>query len=206
MAGHSRLKDGVASARLCPGHPRLKLCRPKKDVDARDIWREDALRASARASRETCAARFSERLLSPLRLGLRPQHRVNDGLAQFRAQRVVAFDERQNGAGTNRKAVALVGIDLFSRRWLFQKWLCQKSVPSVAKSDRTGDETAKNAIVPNGPPVERTLNSYSRLALVQDLPWFKTCLQFKARTQYPELNSIVTLDVTLNALRLMHYA
>jgi len=23
MAGHSRLKDGVASARLCPGHPRL---------------------------------------------------------------------------------------------------------------------------------------------------------------------------------------
>jgi hypothetical protein len=25
MAGHSRLKDGVASACLCPGHPRL-LC------------------------------------------------------------------------------------------------------------------------------------------------------------------------------------
>jgi len=25
MAGHSRPKDGVASARLCPGHPRL--CR-----------------------------------------------------------------------------------------------------------------------------------------------------------------------------------
>jgi hypothetical protein len=23
MAGHSRPKDGVASARLCPGHPRL---------------------------------------------------------------------------------------------------------------------------------------------------------------------------------------
>jgi hypothetical protein len=23
MAGHSRLKDGVACARLCPGHPRL---------------------------------------------------------------------------------------------------------------------------------------------------------------------------------------
>jgi len=23
MAGHSRLKDGVASARLCPGHLRL---------------------------------------------------------------------------------------------------------------------------------------------------------------------------------------
>jgi len=22
MAGHSRLQDGVASARLCPGHPR----------------------------------------------------------------------------------------------------------------------------------------------------------------------------------------
>jgi len=26
MAGHSRLKDGVAYARLCPGHPRLS-CR-----------------------------------------------------------------------------------------------------------------------------------------------------------------------------------
>jgi len=23
MAGHNRPKDGVASARLCPGHPRL---------------------------------------------------------------------------------------------------------------------------------------------------------------------------------------
>jgi len=28
MAGHSRLKDGVASARLWPGHPRI-LCRCK---------------------------------------------------------------------------------------------------------------------------------------------------------------------------------
>jgi hypothetical protein len=35
MAGHSRPKDGVASARLCPGHPRL--VTSKKDVDARDI-------------------------------------------------------------------------------------------------------------------------------------------------------------------------
>src|SRR5258708_16313359 len=26
MAGHSRPKDGVASARLCPGHPRLPCC------------------------------------------------------------------------------------------------------------------------------------------------------------------------------------
>jgi len=25
MAGHSRSKNGVASARLCPGHPRLDL-------------------------------------------------------------------------------------------------------------------------------------------------------------------------------------
>jgi len=25
VAGHSRPKDGVASARLCPGHPRLVL-------------------------------------------------------------------------------------------------------------------------------------------------------------------------------------
>lgn len=33
MAGHSRPKDGVASARLCPGHPRSPA---KKGVDARD--------------------------------------------------------------------------------------------------------------------------------------------------------------------------
>ena len=41
MAGHSRPKDGVVSARLCPGHPRLGR---SKDVDARDV-REAALRA-----------------------------------------------------------------------------------------------------------------------------------------------------------------
>jgi hypothetical protein len=35
MAGHSRPKDGVASARRCPGHPRLA-SRKKKGVDARD--------------------------------------------------------------------------------------------------------------------------------------------------------------------------
>jgi hypothetical protein len=29
-AGHSRLEDGVASARLCPGHPRLTCCRCHK--------------------------------------------------------------------------------------------------------------------------------------------------------------------------------
>src|SRR5882724_2602019 len=27
MAGHSRPKDGVASARLCPGHPRSSCCQ-----------------------------------------------------------------------------------------------------------------------------------------------------------------------------------
>jgi hypothetical protein len=32
----------------CPGHPRLG-ANKKKDVDTRDIWREDALRAFARA-------------------------------------------------------------------------------------------------------------------------------------------------------------
>jgi hypothetical protein len=37
MAGHSRLKDGVASARLCPGHPRLKCGAGLEDVDARHI-------------------------------------------------------------------------------------------------------------------------------------------------------------------------
>ena len=35
MPGHSRPKDGVASARLCPGHPRLGFAG-KKDVDGRD--------------------------------------------------------------------------------------------------------------------------------------------------------------------------
>jgi hypothetical protein len=30
MAGHSRPKDGVASARLRPGHPRLSRCWPVK--------------------------------------------------------------------------------------------------------------------------------------------------------------------------------
>jgi len=36
MAGHSRPKDGVASARLCPGHPRLGCLYERQDVDARD--------------------------------------------------------------------------------------------------------------------------------------------------------------------------
>src|SRR6266849_439493 len=35
MAGHSHPKDGVASARLCPGHPRLGPSK-HEDVDARD--------------------------------------------------------------------------------------------------------------------------------------------------------------------------
>jgi hypothetical protein len=35
MPGHSRLKDGVASACLCAGHPRLG-CDIKQDVDGRD--------------------------------------------------------------------------------------------------------------------------------------------------------------------------
>jgi hypothetical protein len=35
MAGHSRLKNGVASACLCPGHPRLCSVDVREDVDAR---------------------------------------------------------------------------------------------------------------------------------------------------------------------------
>jgi hypothetical protein len=35
MAGHSRSKNGVASARLRPGHPRLTYSAATKDVDAR---------------------------------------------------------------------------------------------------------------------------------------------------------------------------
>jgi hypothetical protein len=30
IAGHSRPKDGVASARLCPGHPRLNSTATRK--------------------------------------------------------------------------------------------------------------------------------------------------------------------------------
>jgi hypothetical protein len=48
MPGHSRLKDGVASARLCAGHPRLFYRYIKQGVDGRDIQREDALRAFTR--------------------------------------------------------------------------------------------------------------------------------------------------------------
>src|SRR5438552_19163239 len=36
MAGHSRPKDGVASARLCPAIHVLLLCVDHNDVDARD--------------------------------------------------------------------------------------------------------------------------------------------------------------------------
>src|SRR6266581_112516 len=42
MAGHSRPKDGVASARLCPGHPRLYV-PPSEDVDARQRRQVDAV-------------------------------------------------------------------------------------------------------------------------------------------------------------------
>jgi hypothetical protein len=45
MAGHSRPKDGVAFARLCPAiHV---LVAPRKDVDARDKPGHDGLREGA---------------------------------------------------------------------------------------------------------------------------------------------------------------
>jgi hypothetical protein len=43
MAGHSRLKDGGASARLCPGHPRLSSFQHRKNVDARHKAGHDAV-------------------------------------------------------------------------------------------------------------------------------------------------------------------
>ena len=46
MAGHSRPKDGVASARLCPAIHVL-LCLTKKDVDARDEPGHDGVRGHA---------------------------------------------------------------------------------------------------------------------------------------------------------------
>jgi hypothetical protein len=46
MAGHSRSKNGVASARLCPGHPRL--CPAEsKDVDYRDKRGDDGFYVDA---------------------------------------------------------------------------------------------------------------------------------------------------------------
>jgi hypothetical protein len=48
MAGRSRPKDGVAFACLCPAI-HVFLVELSEVVDARDIWREDALRAFARA-------------------------------------------------------------------------------------------------------------------------------------------------------------
>src|SRR6267143_6697981 len=55
MAGHSRPKDGVASARLCPGHPRLGA--QKKDVDARHKAGHDEKRMPdlQRAHHAVCA-------------------------------------------------------------------------------------------------------------------------------------------------------
>jgi signal peptidase II len=50
MAGHSRPKDGVASARLCPAIHVL-LCRTKKDVDARDRPGHDELLVRAMTPR-----------------------------------------------------------------------------------------------------------------------------------------------------------
>jgi hypothetical protein len=43
MAGHSRPKDGVASARLCPAIQVLILPKQRKDVDARDKHGHDGI-------------------------------------------------------------------------------------------------------------------------------------------------------------------
>jgi A/G-specific adenine glycosylase len=61
MAGHSRPKDGVASARLCPGHPRLSfllLAQLQKDVDARHKAGHDELCRKARILKSDSEAQF----------------------------------------------------------------------------------------------------------------------------------------------------
>jgi hypothetical protein len=55
MAGQSRPKDGVASARLCPGHPRLWQTK-RKFVDARDKPGHDEVFYSPRATLTRIAA------------------------------------------------------------------------------------------------------------------------------------------------------
>src|SRR3984893_12485351 len=50
MPGHSRLKDGIASARLCPGHPRLAFPCSLKDVDGRGNTRPDDCRRGVGAA------------------------------------------------------------------------------------------------------------------------------------------------------------
>jgi len=48
MPGHSRLKDGVASARLCAGHPRLFALRADQDVDGNIDIRARSAKAALR--------------------------------------------------------------------------------------------------------------------------------------------------------------
>ena len=67
MAGHSRSKNGVASARLCPGHPRL-FSMWSKDVDARHKAGHDELqslsirgRCFSPSDRACCSRRRSGR-------------------------------------------------------------------------------------------------------------------------------------------------
>ncbi|WP_018318297.1 hypothetical protein [Bradyrhizobium sp. WSM2793] len=61
MAGHSRPNDGVASARLFPGHPRL--ARGTKNVDARRTGLMTALspnRSPCAQSREPSARMLTQ--------------------------------------------------------------------------------------------------------------------------------------------------
>jgi len=46
---------------------------------------------------------------------LRPQHRLDDRLAQFRAQLVVTLDECENGIGANGESLSRLGFGFFGR-------------------------------------------------------------------------------------------
>jgi hypothetical protein len=54
------------------------------------------------------------------RLSLRPQHRIDDRVAQFRALLFVTFDKRQYRIGANGEAIAFLGLALVDRRRRFQ--------------------------------------------------------------------------------------
>ncbi len=115
MAGHSRLKDGVASARLTPGHPRLACEQGKKDVDARHKAGHDEL-VRVGICRQVCAIWITLRQIKQNKLSTNPHEsaRYIDVSAHIR---IVVFpcrtvrrgDARDDVAGRRRRVRAAPG-------------------------------------------------------------------------------------------------
>src|SRR6266849_5528522 len=76
MAGHSRPKDGVASARLCPGHPRLSCCNDVK------TWMPGTSPGMTKLERSRVAAVFAKQVQLLLHRTIREteHHRIFVGL------------------------------------------------------------------------------------------------------------------------------